>query len=409
VATDLVKKIRWGWVALGLAFGCPVAEAKDFLPLAFQEAPSTFETLPQRSGKESSSLWEYFRERTKIGLGYEFVFDDNVLKESRARQQEDFISTLEAQIFFAGAKGMLDAQATYEVNAFRYHRLDANAINHDASVSFQWDPGGPWVYGLQYDLDVNNRLVITTLESGDLFRRSDNFQPQVVHRWSGDLSYAFSERDKVKLSASYRLTDDQTPNDQNTDRKDLATGGSWEHALWERWFLTTGYEFQDVEVPGNPARDASLHLAKVGLKYQIKEEAEIAGIFKAGRRLIEESGSSTETAFELNSQYPIPITPRWSAKLNYKDTRDISSLADRSITRRRHYQLDLLYELTPLVKLSGMTQYVKTQSIGVYALESGLSWQIRPKLSLTLKGRYERSKTQHYTDRQMMLEFTGEL
>lgn len=403
---------------IGFLAGWSVARAQDLQEGLSESRPSASEIFPERAkaAEEKKPLWEYLRERTKLGYGYDLTYDDNSLRQDN-NKQEDFISTLETQIFFVDARGSLETSASYEVNAFRYHRRDANALNHDVAALIEWDPGGPLQYEFQYDLDVSHRLVLTPEET-DLFRRGADFQPEAVHQWSGGLTYTTSPRDEIQLRPSYSLKDDQTRNDQDTDRRELTVRTIWEHELRERWHLLTGYEFQDILVPGNKDKDTSAHLGRIGLRFDVTEEADIEGVLKFGTRSFGSGESGDETQFELISEYPIPITPRFSAQLNYGDTQGASSVSGQTKVRRRSSKLGLKYELTPLITLSSEAQYIKQRSTAsgkaavfsrLYLLEAGLTWQLRPKAALQLKSRYERSKTIDYVDRQILLEFEGEL
>ncbi len=387
----------------------------------YEKVPTAVEIdkLP-RFSEPAPTFWEHLRERTEIGVGFDEVYNNNILLEDN-NNKEDYITTLESVILYADPKGSLLYGFQYEVNAFRYHKINANAIDHDFLAFVDLDPGSRFKYRLHYILDVSNRLTFGP-EEIDLLRRSTDFQRSVEHTWIGKLKYALNDTNAFSSQVKYSLLDDQVVNDAETDRQQWATILDLDHALTPAWTVFTGYEFGVTHIPGNTPKDSESHLLRLGSGYELTDLIDLDVVFKVGRKEFDDGKQDTQFGFGIDWTHE--IGPRTTVKLGFTDEQVTSFAAGRRQFRSTRPTLGIDYALTPLVKWSGDLSFEKQESGGEdalagnsptstkssrYQLKTGFLWQVREQAHVTLDYRLVRSKTSDYTNQIVGLGFEMEI
>ncbi len=366
---------------------------------------------------EPTSLWAFWRDRIKLGYGFDETYNDNVLLEDNNRKN-DLISTLESQIFFADSRGSLQYGLTQEVNAHRYHRANRNSIDWDGSAFCDFDPGGLYEFQLTYAMDATNALV-RTADTTDLFRRSNDFQRQVKHEGKAKVLYSVNKIDKWVNVVSFSVLDDQVQQDASTDRKRLGLISTFDREFRPTWTLSAGYELEKLDVPGNKLKSSIAHFARFSLMHELTDDFELKGTFKYGKRNLHLGPSDSFATFEGDTKYPIPINPRLNITLGYTDTQTSSYAASATRLHSQQGTFGFEYELSPLLTFTGKAAYTKGQSSGsgsnattsitrVFTTGLGLKWQVTTKGAFTLDHIFSRSKTRDTTNHRVIFGYEGE-
>ncbi len=400
---------------LGAILGCtPLVLAYEPRPIT----PVEVGKLP-RTAEETTTFWDFLNERTEIGFGFDEIYEDNLLLQD-SNKQEDFLSIPEFQMLFADPRGAVLYGFNYEINLYRYHRLDRNAIDHDLLAFFDYDPGGRYRVRTNYDMDVDHRLVFGA-EKIDITRRSSDFQRSVGHTGTVRQRYALNETNALVQTTSYSVYDDQTISDAETDRRMFNAILDFDHDLKPGWTLFSGYQFTKTEIPGNKLKNSKTHGWRLGARYEATEIAELDATFTIDRQKFKAGGQNTNLGFSGFWKYR--AGPRTILKLGYTNAWGTSFLAGRRRYRSSRPSIEVTYELTPLMNWLGGAGYEKQKSgsgdalSGTaaategrrYSLNTGFDWQVRENSRLTLKGEYVRSKSSDYTNRILSLAFETNL
>lgn len=346
---------------------------------------------------EPESLFKFFAERTQIGLGYDLVYSDNILLEDNLKR-DDYIQTVESVILFADPRGSILYGAQYEVNAFRYTKSDANAIDHDLVTFFDLDPGGRTKLRTTYTLEVKNGLTFGNFDE-DLLRRGTDFQQTVEHEWNGRLHYALTLQNALTGGVSWTLFDDQTANDAGTDRKTLKGTLDFEHALTPTWTLFGGGLFEDIQVPGDVSKNDNAYGARLGVRHEVRLTERLDATLEIKRPQFE--GQERDTDVNFSGFWEHLLNPRTKFKLGYSDTRKTSFVTGRTQFRSRSPSLVVTYDLTPRTVLNVSGRFEKQKATDElqkqYNLRAGLKWQVREQAHVTLEYSNTRSTTRDIT------------
>lgn len=363
---------------------------------------------------EQHGFLGYLRERTHFGVGFTEEYNSNIFLNRDNNPREDYISTLEGDIFFADPKGALLYGFEHEINAFRYHKLNANAVNHDFSSFVDLDPGGRAQWGATYHMNAHNALHQDPIES-DLVRSSGDFQRSVEHAWTARMKYALNETNYCVPQLTYSLYDDQTVNDADTDRRSFGAILDWDHTLAPTWVLFGGYQFDKTDVPGNKLRNSDVHSVRLGTRHALSQISDLEATFKIGRRKGKTGQQATEFGFD--GKWKCALGPRTSLLLSYTDQEGTSFVAGRSRFRSSVPSMKLTYTLSPLTELhlDGLysRQTSSTRDVlpgsaatatksNLYQFSSGILWRAREKTKVTLDYKLSRSKTGDYTDQSVL-------
>lgn len=406
---SIFRRLRLS-AGLLLTFLCQTSWA--YQPVLVDERPVLPETVTQdisRTPIESVSLLDFFAQRTKIGVGFDEAFNDNIRLEDNAKQ-EDYISTLEGLLFFADPHGSLLYGGRWEINAYRYHRSDANAIDHDVLGFVDFDPGGRLQLHLDYLLLINNRLTFGT-EGIDILRRSTDFQHSVEHAWLAKARYALNETNALVPSIEYSLFDDQTLSDASTDRKKFRAILDLDHDLTPSWTLFGGYTFEDYFIRGDKLKNFRAHGARLGVRHEVSEADKLEASFEIQRGEFKDTTQDTNPSFYAKWKHE--VNRRTTFEIRYGDTRVPSFGTGRRRFRTRSVNTELHYDLTPLIVLTlkasgeklrsgasdltrGSTLQAETSQL--YELGCGLTWQVREQTKVTLDYSYKRSTSRDYTN-----------
>lgn len=399
-----------GMAALLAAAKCPAALAAENYLSALDRPPAKVDLRGlSPSGEAGESLLSFFKDRTQIAVGFDEEFNDNVLLVDNAKR-EDYKSSPKGLILFADSRGALLYGFRHEVHAFRYHRLDRNAIDHAFLGFLDVDPGGRLQYHLDYALGVNNRLVSGT-DGTDILRRSTDFQKSAEHSWLAKVEYALNENNSLVAQTHYSLFDDQAVADASSDRKRFRGTLDMDHDLTSTWTVFGGYLYEDVFVPGDKSKSAERQGGRLGARYELTETQKLDASFELKHTTFKGGQTFLDPGFAGNFIWQ--VGPRTTLTLGYADKRDISFGGGRLRYRNRSPAASILYDLTPLIKLhadashskqtSSQSDTVSGSGLGsekhtVYSLSAGFTWQVREQTHLDANYRYSRSTTRDYTN-----------
>lgn len=369
------------------------------------------------SDQSSTNLFEFFAKRTKIGYGTEFLYNSNVdLKDNR--RQNDFQSTLESVVLFADPRGPLLYGFQYEVNAFRFMRRNANAVNHDLVTFIDLDPGGPTQYRMGYTIIVGHSFVFGD-EEIDTLRRNPKLEQTISQDFTGRARYELDQSNLLALNSSYLKFDDQIVNDADTDRNTWKSTLDWERDLVPTWLLVTGTSYEEVEVSGNESKNSNQYGGHLGVRHELTRLETLSATFSLDRNRVRGGERSTDPNFR--AEWLREINPRTKLLLKYLDARTTSFSAGRTRFRSRSPTMNLLYQLTPRLNLSFDANYTWQRSRGsdrvagsternletLYSVKPGIAFQVQEQLRVLLNYTYRRSRTRDYSDHQIYFNVEG--
>ena len=377
------------------------------------------EKLP-RTAEEPESFWDFLKERTHVGYGIEEIYNDNLFLQDNNKRYE-LISTLEGEIFFADPRGAVLYGVDWEVNARHYHRNEKNGVDHDVNAFFDLDPGGRYRFRQDYRLDVNNSLTFGT-EEIDFIRRSTDIHRSVKHTWTSKLQYALNETNSLVPQFVYSIFDDQVIDDADLDYRELKGIVDADHDLKPDWVVFTGYEFDKLDIPGDKVKSSMAHEARLGTRYELTDLAKLELLFKLVWREFHDKTRSTDPSFKGHWKYQ--AGPRTIFNLSYTDGNESSLAAGKRQFHSSSPAGDIVYELTPLTKLTLKANYEKQRTSAQdfleessatatrssrYNLAAEILWQIREHVHAELSYGFSRSKTSDQTDRIFRFVFEAEL
>ena len=369
------------------------------------------------SDQSSDSFFEFFAKRTRIGYGAEFLYDSNVDLQDNQRQS-DFKGTLENVVLFADPRGPLLYGFQYEVNAFRYMRRNANAVNHDLVTFIDLDPGGPTQYRMGYTVVIDHSFVFGD-EEIDVLRQNPKLSQTSAQTFSGRVSHALNRSNKLALNSIYRKFDDHIVNDSDTDRNTWDSTLDWERDLVPTWLLVSGISYQEIEIPGNESKNSDQYGGRLGVRHEVTRFETLSATFSLDRNRVRGSKRSTDPNFR--AQWERELNRRTRMLVSYLDARTTSFSTGRTRFRSRSPTMSLVYQLTPRLDLSLNGNYTWQRSSRsdvvpgstertlqtLYSVKPGLAFQVQEQLRVLLNYTYRRSRTRDYSDHQIYFNIEG--
>ncbi len=398
----------------GFAYGVEVDLKDETLP----EAPTREEVALQVYADEEPESWtEFFKHRIKVGAGFDEEYNDNILLQDN-KKQDEWTSTVEALLLFNDPRGSLLYGTSYEVNAFRLHRSDNNAVDHDFLVYVDYDPGGRLQLHGEYALATQHYLLFGD-EEIDVLRRSSSFQEMLITTWRGKAQYALNSTNALVQQLTHSFMDDHTSSDENSDRKTLNFIADMDHDLTPTWVLFGGYIFEDSSLPKNPLKDSQSHGGRLGVRHSLTEIQDLTLTFTVQQVEFAEGSSSTNMGFTGKWMYE--LGPRTQLILKYNDGYGTSFSGARRQFRGRSPAANLKYELTPLIDLTASASYglqasgsqevkageepIHAESQKRYGVGLGLDWRITENGSISFSYGYGRSPSRDTTSSRAAVGF----
>lgn len=365
-----------------------------------------------RTQEAPESLFSYFKERTQLGVGFDEHYTDNLLLEDN-KKREEYISTLEGLLFFFDPRGILLYGLRWEANAFRYHHLNANAINHDFYTFADLDPGGRLQFRVDWQINATNSLLFGQDTTDILVRQTGtDFRRGVEHEWGGQARYALNDTNSLVSNTSYYVFDDQAQNDAGTDRKRFRQTLDLDHDLTRYLTVFGGYVFEDTFIPGAKLFGSESHGLRLGVRREISAHQKLDATFEATRQLFDVAGKAF-TNFSFLGNWSHQLTPRTTLTFAYKDAQGSSFSGSSLRFRNQQPSLAIAHELNPFVavgariRLSEQSSSSSDSAPGVssstsrnkqYSLSCDAKWQIRDQTHVTAAYAYSRSKTRDTTN-----------
>ena len=380
--------------------------------------PEDIKELP-RKAEPSDSLFSYFKDRTQTAYGFEENYRDNLLSKDN-NKQEEFISTLEGEIFFSDPRGSVLYGLDYEVNLRRYYFKRVQAADQDFHAFLDIDPGGRYKYGFRYDFTVDNSFTFGTREPGiDTIQRSTQLIRDHSHNFGASYRYALNDTNSLVPRATYSIDRTIRPvTSKFADRTVLTTSLDIDHDLKPDWILFGGYGFEDSRIPIDSRKDSQGHGIHAGLRYELSQITDLETEFSIIRREYKTGKSSAGPASRLTGKHL--LNPRTTLKFNCAS----SSIPSYSSTSLEFHNMSLAgettYELTPLVKVTlggaydratpkkdsslGGTTPQSTKASNRFSLKTAVEWDLRDNLHLSLYYTYTRAKESDFTTNNVVLQ-----
>ena len=377
------------------------------------------EKLP-RTAEESTSLLDFFKERTRFGYGVDAVYTNNFfLKDNN--KQEEYIITPEVEVFFNDPRGSSIYGIDYEVNAHRYYFQRVAAIDQDLHAFLDVDPGGRYKFGLTYDFGVSNSFVFGRQPGVDVIQRSTTLRQNINHDVGGSFRYALNETNSLVLGGSYSLDKNVQPKDLLSDREILSLSADVDHDLLPEWVLFGGYAYAKTTIPSDKRKDSDANGIRIGLRHELSEISKLETALTVSQTTFGSGQKSTNPDFDGLWEYE--VGPRTKLKFKYKDTHTASFLSDRLQFRSINPSCEVIYELTPLIQLTGKGSFERQlvkgadllaevtqgqKSSSRFGLGSILDWQVREKIHFKVNYQYVRAKTADYTTQTVIVQIHAE-
>jgi len=384
--------------------------------------PEHIEELP-RNAEPSASLFSYLKDRTRLAYGFEENYRDNLLAQDNNRQEE-FMSTLEGEIFFSDPRGTLLYGTDYEFNARRYHHKNVEALDQDAHAFLDVDPGGRYKYGFRYDFYLNNSFTFGRESDVDVIQRFAQLRTDVRHSVSGSYRYALNDTNALVPSVSYKVYEVIRPSSANaTDRNTLTAKLDMDHDLSPALVFFGGYEFEDAVIPSDSRKDSQAHGIHVGLRHELSQISSLKSELSFVRREFNIGKTFSTPDFLLEWKYL--LNPRTTLKFKYTDSNLPSYDSNLLEFRSSSFDGEAAYDLTPLIRTSFGGSYDRTKSTADsllpgapstlttasdrYGLRAAVEWDIIEKLHVSIYYRYSRATTADYTENNVTIQIEKEL
>lgn len=380
------------------------------------EAPTRQELDLRFYAEEPESWAEFFRHRIQLGAGLDEEYNDNILLEDN-KKRDEWISTLGGLFLFNDSRGSVLYGTQYEVNAYRHHRSDNNALDHDFLAYLDFDPGGRVQFHAEYGLETKHYLVFGD-EKIDILRRNNDFQDLVITTWRGRAKYALNDTNSLVPQLTYALLDDHNDNDRDSDRKRLDLFLDMDHDLTPTWAVFGGYALTDTTLPKNRLKSSQSNGGRVGVRHALTEIADLTLILTLQETQFEDGADTTDRG--ISGEWAYQAGPRTRIELGYSDTQGTSFSTARRQFRGRSPSLNLTYEWTPLVDVTASAGYtlqtsgsqqvtsgspIHAETQKSYALGLGLGWHITPQGQITIGYHYTRSTSRDTTRQRVALGF----
>ncbi|MCM8794480.1 MAG: TonB-dependent receptor [Candidatus Omnitrophica bacterium] len=393
------------------------------LLMASQATETGTPVLSEKSkkGGKGSSFYEFMDERTQFGFGLEENYRSNLFLQDNEKQDE-FISVLETELFFADPRGALLYGVDYEVNSYWYHQLERHPIDHDIHLFFDLDPGGRLKGGFQYDFQIQNFLVLGREAGINTLRRSKDFQKRLDHNMSYELKYALNNTNFLVQRLGYQIDRNISISNTLEDFDTLIAILDLDHNLTRNWILFGGYQFNDVRMKTDSSRDSRSHGIRTGLRHELSEILRLDTIFTAIRKEYPQRGkSTTDLGFEGDLFYRLNL--RTEIRLRYISAKGESLSQDVLQFRSSQISGELHYRLTPILKatVGGRLERQSTDSSDIlssgsstptrssrFGITAGLDWQMLEKLRFKADYEYDRAKTADFTEHVAKLQLETE-
>ncbi len=381
--------------------------------------PENIEDLP-RKAEPSDSLFSYFKDRTQIAYGFEENYRDNLLSQDN-NKVEEFISTLEGEIFFSDPRGSVLYGLDYEVNFRRYYFKRVQAADQDFHAFLDIDPGGRYKYGVRYDFTVDNSFTFGVNKPGvDTIQRSTQLIRDHSHNFGASYRYALNDTNSLIPSATYSI--DQTVRPVTlkfADRTVFTAALDIDHDLNPNWIISGGYGFEDLRIPTDSRKDAQSHGIHAGLQYELSEITSLETEFSIIRREFKTGKISTGPASSLQGTHL--LNPRTFLAFNYTNSNIPSYSAASLEFQNSSFSGSTTYELTPLVKvtlggtydrktpkknssLPGGATPQSTKASNQFSLKTTVEWDVRDSLHVSLFYTYFRAKESDLTSNNVVLQ-----
>lgn len=333
---------------------------------------------------------EFFRQRTRWGVGFDESYHHNLFATRGASRREDFETTLEAQIAFADPRGDWLYGASYEVNAFRHHNVDQNGIHHEWRTYAHYTPLTRYRLALTEEFRIDDRL-IAEISQSDEIRRFTNVTRSLHNQLGLSATYDLNQTNAAKLTYDWDVLDDQATDDANVDHWAHEIVLGVDHDLARRWTLFGGYVFEDLSFPRAPAKDSQRHGIELGSKYAVDPLTNAELTLDWTQRSIAAGDSSLEFDLKLEVTRLVSPRTRWALTIDRKNLPSVSGAAQAFETDS--FSFALSHELTQTItaRWAGRYEHVETKTKRSDRWGAGwdLAWRWRPNVSCTARYEYQ--------------------
>lgn len=381
------------------------------------EAPTPEKVKLQVYAEKPENLAEFFKHRIQLGTGFDEEYNDNLLLQDN-KKQDEWVSTLESLLLFNDPRGELLYGTRYEVNAYRYHRTNNNAIDHDFLIYANYNPGGRIQYHMEYGLEISHYLLFGDKQI-DILRRSSKFQELVQTVWRGKAQYALNTTNHFIPQLIISTLDDRSLNDTNADRKSWDFIADLDHDLTPTWTLFGGYTRNNILLPKSKTKNSQSHGGRLGVRHALTETEDLDATFSVQRVEFKDGGTSTHMGFV--GKWIYQAGPRTKLEFKYSDTHGTSFSVGRREFHGQIPSVKVQYELTPLIDLAVSADYnlqtsssqevaagtapIHSEKQTGYGLGLGVEWRFKENGHITMDYSRGRSYSRDVTDNRGTIGF----
>jgi len=388
--SGMARQGRSWWRAVAGGIG-GMALVLAHVPCALAQAlPAASPAALVSSEEQAGGLREFFRQRTRWGIGFDEVYDQNIFLTRGASRQDDLATTLESQIAFADPRGNWLYGASYEVNAFRHHRLDHNGVDHEMRAYAHYTPIGRYRLVFSDEFRVDDRLVAETKQQ-DVIRRFANVTRQWTNQLGMEATYDVDRVTVGRLKYGWGWLSDDAPDSAQVDNFSNDLSLTLHRDLTRQWTIFCGYSFGDVAFPDAPAKDSTRHGGLCGVTYAMDPETTATFQADVTQRSVEDGQSSLE--LDLDVKFSRVLTPRtlWTAEFQRRNVPSAGSSAQifESNLAAFHFSHTLSQKIS--VSWGGRYEHQDRQAKQTdrWQAEAGFTWQIRPEVACAVQYGYQ--------------------
>lgn len=332
---------------------------------------------------------EFFRQRTRWGVGVDQQYISNVFLTRGADRQDDMVTTAETQIAFADPRGDWLYGGSYEMNSLHYHDLGEHPFTHEYRTYAHYTPLGRYRVAVNERYEVVQRLT-AGFQDADVIRRFTTLAESRSNKVELQGAYDLDVTNAVRAAYTWDWHREKTADaaSVNHDTHQFTIGV--DHDVTRRLTLFGGYTVADTSYGKLPSKDVFAH----GLSAEARYDLDPATTTKFASTVVQRDPVTGKSGIKVNielvaSRIMSPRT-RWTLTLSRKTLSTVTSAAS-SFTSHRMAG-DLSYELTPRVAATGGLGFehveTSTRRSDRANAAAGLIWQVRPDVTCAIGYQY---------------------
>lgn len=390
-----------GIVLLGVAAERVWAAPTDFLGGAASESMDLTATGPAASAgeppestggaaMETKSWREFFRQRTRWGVGAEERYLNNVFSTRGASRQDDLITTAETQVAFADPRGDWLYGGSYEMNSLHYHDLGEHPFTHEFRSYAHYTPLGRYRVALTEQYGITQRLA-TAATQADAIRRFATVTEARSNEMGLQGTYDLNATNAVRAAYTWGWDRDKAPDGANVNHDTHQFTVGMDHDVTRRLTVFGGYTVADTAYLKAPSKDVFGHGLALEARYDVDPSTIVQLLTTAVQRNPATGKSSIKANVKLIASRLLTPRTRWAVTVSQQTLSSVTASTSAFTSRMASWQLS--HALTPRVSATWEAAYehvaTTTRRSDRVAAGLGFDWQMRPNVACTLGYHYQ--------------------